>query len=91
MAEAPGRAFLSHESSFHFQQVASVYGSHLPFRMMMERNLAAGVHRIHGLPSSNLSLDVLTGRELDLPFPAYLHPKLEGGLPMVEKKTPWLA
>lgn len=85
MAEAPGREFLDHNSKFHFQQLASVYGSHLPFRLLMERNLAAQQQRLCGLPASNLSLDVLTGRALELPFPGYLHSEPEQ-LPVLRAK-----
>lgn len=90
MAEAPGRDFLHHDSAFHFQQIAGIYGSHLPFRLLMERNLVASQSRMGGLPSSNLSMEVLTGRELDLPFPSYLHPDLTNQLPSVERKAQWL-
>lgn len=85
MAEAPGRDFLNHESKFHFQQVATAYGSHLPFRLLMERNLTAQQHRLGGLPSSHLSLDVLTGKVLELPFPGYLHQDPQA-LPVLRSK-----
>mmetsp|Transcript_24996 Transcript_24996/g.43867 ORF Transcript_24996/g.43867 Transcript_24996/m.43867 type:complete len:88 (+) Transcript_24996:1480-1743(+) len=54
-----------------WKQLANIYGSHLPAQLIIERNLAAQHQRL-GLPSSFLSLEVLTGAIDDLPFPAYL-------------------
>ena len=88
MVDSP--EFLDHASQFHFQQLSSIYGSHLPYRLLMERNLVVGMKRLQALPSSNLSLEILTGHEADLPFPVYLHPDLSDPLPKVEKQTQWL-
>lgn len=54
-----------------WKQLANIYGSHLPAQLLIERNLAAQHQRL-GLPSSFLSLEILTGALDDLPFPAYL-------------------
>lgn len=53
------------------KNLAYVYGSHLPFRLLIERNLAYQEQRLGGLPSSYLALDILTGRDEELPFPNY--------------------
>jgi proteasome maturation protein len=50
-----------------------VYGSALPARMHLERQLLNRVERLPGLPSSKLGLESLTGSLDDFSFASYLN------------------
>ena len=51
-----------------FNVLKQAQGIHAPLRLMMERKLCKDVGRLPFLPSSNLMLEVLEGREDDLDF-----------------------
>lgn len=51
--------------------LSSVYGSSLPFSLILERNIVSQQGRV-GLPSSRLHLEILTGKDTELQFPAYI-------------------
>lgn len=44
----------------------NVQGLHAPLRIAMERNAAKKIGRLPFLPSSNIMLDVLTGRDIEV-------------------------
>ncbi|CAG8443721.1 5681_t:CDS:2 [Funneliformis caledonium] len=50
-----------------------LYGMHAPIRVLMERNIVSRVQRIPVLPSSNLSLDILTGKDETIDFEDFLN------------------
>ncbi|CAG9327466.1 unnamed protein product [Blepharisma stoltei] len=52
--------------------LSSVYGSHLPFSLILERNIVSQQGRLCGLPSSKLHLEILTGKDTELDFPAFI-------------------
>lgn len=63
---------------------AATFGSAFPMRRMMQEDILAQFHRLPGLPSSGVALDVLRGRDADLDFDDYLNlpehsPELPGG------------
>ena len=58
------------ESKHHV--LANVYGSHLPMRMRMEMGILAQVQRPPGLPSHNVGLETVLGRDETIDFEDYL-------------------
>ncbi|KAL1926902.1 hypothetical protein VTP01DRAFT_5232 [Rhizomucor pusillus] len=50
-----------------------VYGMHAPIKMMMERDIVGKRTRLPVLPSSNLHLDVLMGKDETIEFEDYLN------------------
>lgn len=55
------------------EMLQNVYGSGLPARMQIEKQLLDRVERLPGLPSSKLGLDSLTGNLDDFSFGSYLN------------------
>ncbi|KAI8329049.1 proteasome maturation factor UMP1-domain-containing protein [Chlamydoabsidia padenii] len=49
------------------------YGMHAPIKMMMERDIVSKRQRMPVLPSSNLHLDILTGRDETIDFEDFLN------------------
>jgi hypothetical protein len=63
---------------------AATYGAAFPMRRMMQESVLAQFHRLPGLPSSGLAMDVLSGRDADIDFDDYLNlpsesPEAPGG------------
>lgn len=63
---------------------AAALGSVFPMRRMMQEDILAQFHRLPGLPSSDVALDVLRGKDTDLDYEDYLNlpensPELPGG------------
>jgi len=58
------------ESKHHI--MGNVYGSHLPMRIRMEMNILSQVHRLPGLPSHNVGLETILGRDETIDFEDYL-------------------
>jgi len=58
------------ESKHHV--MGNVYGSHLPMRVRMEMNIVAQVRRPPGLPSHNVGLETILGRDETIDFEDYL-------------------
>jgi len=56
---------------FALQRIA--FGSHLPVRLQMERHIVGQHQRLPVLPSSNLGLDILMGRDETLEFEDFLN------------------
>jgi hypothetical protein len=52
---------------------AATYGSAFPMRRMMQESVLGQFHRLPGLPSSGVALDVLSGRDTDIDFEDYLN------------------
>ena len=52
--------------------MGNVYGSHLPMRVQMEMNIVAQVQRPPGLPSHNVGLETILGRDETIDFEDYL-------------------
>ncbi|CAI2179934.1 7005_t:CDS:2 [Funneliformis geosporum] len=50
-----------------------LYGMHAPIRHLMERSIVSRVQRIPVLPSSNLGLDILTGKDETIDFEDFLN------------------
>lgn len=50
----------------NFAMLTKTQGIHAPMKLMMERQAAAQVTRLPFLPSSNLMLEVLEGRDEDI-------------------------
>lgn len=55
------------------QMLQNVYGSALPARMHIEKQILSRVERLPGLPSSRLGLESLTGELDDFSFDSYLN------------------
>ncbi|KAI8061500.1 proteasome maturation factor UMP1-domain-containing protein [Gilbertella persicaria] len=49
------------------------YGMHAPIKMMMERSLIEKRQRMPAIPSSNLHLDILTGRDETIDYEDFLN------------------
>lgn len=58
------------ESKHHI--MGNVYGSHLPMRVRMEMSIVSQVQRLPGLPSHNVGLETLLGRDETIDFEDYL-------------------
>ncbi|CAG2103348.1 unnamed protein product [Medioppia subpectinata] len=56
-----------------FSLLKSVQGIHAPLRLIHERRAAQHMRRLPGLSSSNLMLDVLTGRDEEIGPQDYLN------------------
>lgn len=52
---------------------AATYGSAFPMRRMMNESVLRQFHRLPGLQSSGVALDVLSGRDADIDFEDYLN------------------
>jgi Proteasome maturation factor UMP1 len=52
------------------KMLSVVYGSHLPFQLLMERNILS--QKPKGIQNINLGLDISLGRDQKLPFPCYI-------------------
>ncbi|CAG8601700.1 3831_t:CDS:2 [Ambispora gerdemannii] len=50
-----------------------IYGIHAPIRHLMERNIVSKVQRAPILPSSNLALDILMGKDETIEFDDFLN------------------
>ena len=59
------------EEAENMKMLSYVYGSHLPFRLALERNLVMDEPNSY-FPRSNLALEILTGRDLTIRFPEYI-------------------
>lgn len=60
-----------------FNVLKQAQGIHAPLRLMMERKLCKDIGRLPFLPSSNLMLEVLEGRQDDLDFSDFFRGMLE--------------
>ncbi|CAG8826182.1 37113_t:CDS:2, partial [Racocetra persica] len=45
-----------------------IYGIHAPLRHMIEQSIVSKVKRLPGLPSSNLGLEILMGKDETIDF-----------------------
>ena len=54
------------------RNLSYIYGSALPFNLMMERAILSTQSRLPGLPTNYLGLEIATGNDLTLPFPAFI-------------------
>ena len=52
------------------KMLSATYGSPLTFQLLMERNCLA--QKPKGIQNSNFGLDILLGRNTELPFPHYI-------------------
>lgn len=52
---------------------AATYGSAFPMRRMMNESVLRQFHRLPGLQSSGVALDILSGRDADMDFEDYLN------------------
>lgn len=52
----------------NYSMLRSTQGIHAPLKLMMEKNYASKVGRLPFLPSSNLMLEVLEGRDESIGF-----------------------
>jgi len=70
--EDPRKAIevIKNQEKEKMQYLSTVYGSHLPFRLVYERNVLSKPTRF-GFPSSRLGLEVVTGKDTALNFPEY--------------------
>ncbi|KAK9762001.1 hypothetical protein K7432_012666 [Basidiobolus ranarum] len=50
-----------------------LYGIHAPVRILMERDIVSRNQRLPVLPSSNIGLDILTGKDEHIDFEDYLN------------------
>ncbi|CAG8455701.1 2176_t:CDS:2 [Ambispora leptoticha] len=50
-----------------------IYGIHAPIRHLMERSIVSRVQRLPVLPSSNLALDILMGKDETIEFEDFLN------------------
>ncbi|ORY05642.1 proteasome maturation factor UMP1 [Basidiobolus meristosporus CBS 931.73] len=50
-----------------------LYGIHAPVRVLMERDIVSRNQRLPVLPSSNIGLDILTGKDEHVDFEDYLN------------------
>ncbi|KAL4427990.1 hypothetical protein ABPG75_002079 [Micractinium tetrahymenae] len=65
-----------------YDMLRNLYGTALPARMQIERQILDRVERLPGLPSSKLGLEALTGGLEDFGFECYL------GLPADSEAAP---
>lgn len=63
----------SNETAARRRLQAAVYGAALPMRRMMQRHTVAQFHRIGGLPSSNLALELLDRTDEKIDFADFLN------------------
>ncbi|XP_054163436.1 proteasome maturation protein-like [Oppia nitens] len=61
--EALDKTYDRRTDGHSFQLLKSIQGIHAPLRLIHERRAAGQINRLPGLQSSNLMLDVLTGRD----------------------------
>ena len=54
------------------RNLSYIYGSSLPFNLLMERSIFSTQCRLPGLPTSYLGLEIATGNDVTLPFPAFI-------------------
>ena len=59
------------EEAENMKMLSCLYGSHLPFRLVLERNLVMNEPDSY-FPRSNLALEILTGRDLTIRFPEHI-------------------
>lgn len=52
---------------------AATYGSAFPMRRMMQESVLSQFHRLPGLPSSGIALEILRGKDADMDFDDYLN------------------
>ncbi|KAJ3079757.1 hypothetical protein HK102_003531 [Quaeritorhiza haematococci] len=60
------------QTRLKYSMYRQTHGIHLPIRLQMERALVSQVKRIPVLPSSNLGLDILMGRDDTIEFEDFL-------------------
>lgn len=63
----------SNETTARRRLQAAVYGAALPMRRMMQRHTVAQFHRIGGLPSSNLAIELLDRTDEKIDFADFLN------------------
>eukprot|EP00743_Colponemidia_sp_Colp-15_P001981 GILK01002154.1.p1 GENE.GILK01002154.1~~GILK01002154.1.p1 ORF type:complete len:126 (+),score=14.27 GILK01002154.1:228-605(+) len=61
------------EEQTKMKMYGSLYGTHLPLRLNMERSILAQFGRLPGLPSSHVGLDTMLGRDEEIVFEDYLN------------------
>mmetsp|Transcript_28315 Transcript_28315/g.52136 ORF Transcript_28315/g.52136 Transcript_28315/m.52136 type:complete len:112 (-) Transcript_28315:170-505(-) len=54
------------------QMLKDIYGAALPARMHLENQILSKFHRLPGIPSSNLGLEVLNGDLDDFTFESFI-------------------
>lgn len=52
--------------------MGQIYGKHLPMQIRMELDILSQVKRLPGLPSSNIGLETILGRDETIDFEDYL-------------------
>ncbi|KAI8144722.1 proteasome maturation factor UMP1-domain-containing protein [Fennellomyces sp. T-0311] len=64
-----------HESQWELKlnMARQAHGMHAPIRMMMERDIVSQHQRLPVLPSSNVHLDILMGRDETIDFEDFLN------------------
>ncbi|KAK9803565.1 hypothetical protein WJX72_000608 [[Myrmecia] bisecta] len=60
------------QEQLRMQMMRNVYGSALPARLTIEKQILGRVQRLPGIPSSQLGLESLTGALDDFAFESYL-------------------
>ncbi|CAB4396664.1 unnamed protein product [Rhizophagus irregularis] len=61
------------QTNLKFTLERRIYGIHAPVRQLMERSIVSRVQRAPILPSSNLSLEVLMGKDETIDFEDFLN------------------
>ncbi|CAG2160183.1 unnamed protein product [Oppiella nova] len=64
--EALDKTYGQRVEAQQFRALQSIQGIHAPLRLIHERRAAQQVHRLPGLHSSHVMLDVLTGRDEEI-------------------------
>merc|ERR1719318_799326 len=65
--------FHKNEEQREFSMLRNTQGIYAPLRLQMERNVAKQMQRLPCLPSSNLTLDILTGRADTIEYEDFLN------------------
>ncbi|KAI8375589.1 proteasome maturation factor UMP1-domain-containing protein [Choanephora cucurbitarum] len=58
---------------FKLNLARQAYGMHAPIKMMMEKSIVEKRQRMPAIPSSNLHLDILTGRDEFIDYEDFLN------------------
>jgi len=61
------------QTNLKFTLQRRLYGMHAPIRQLMERSIVSRVQRAPVLHSSNLGLDILTGKDETIDFEDFLN------------------
>eukprot|EP01071_Lankesteria_metandrocarpae_P001899 Lankesteria_metandrocarpae@DN1957_c0_g1_i1.p1 len=71
--QAVDKKFAERQEANRLAVAGRLYGTHMPMRLLLERNAVAMTRRLPGIQSSHLSLDVALGLEDDIDFSNYLN------------------